>query len=255
MAQVPAPSSAVAKKLAAARALLEQLHSGSQGSKDTESTQTSQNSQSSGGAESAESAESARGGHARIARNASTSDEVPVEGAAQGAKPRRPYRGPSLRARALKMLSVRDLSAVELRRKLAPITVEMGHDAEQGAALVDALLADFAERGWQSDERFAASLARRRSKFGNARLAQELKSHQLPKATVSDTLEAAKGDECERALVQWQKKFGAAPADAKERAKQMRFLIARGFGAEVVHKVVHKAAGSASSEDEPGEPY
>jgi regulatory protein len=41
----------------------------------------------------------------------------------------------------------------------------------------------------------------------------------------------------------WRKKFGGKPAevaemDASQRAKQVRFLISRGFSAEVVRKVV-----------------
>jgi regulatory protein len=167
----------------------------------------------------------------------------------KGAAPK-PYRGPSLRARALKMLSTRDFSTLELRRKLLPITAEMGHAPEQGALLVDALLADFTERGWQSDERFAASLARRRGKFGSARLAQELKSHQLSKETVTSTLGDAKLDEYQRAVSQWEKKFGSVATTPETRAKHLRFLIARGFSADIVRKVVSRGASPADEADD-----
>jgi regulatory protein len=40
-----------------------------------------------------------------------------------------------------------------------------------------------------------------------------------------------------RAREVWRKRFGAPATDAKERAKQIRFLIARGFAAEVVRRV------------------
>ena len=40
-----------------------------------------------------------------------------------------------------------------------------------------------------------------------------------------------------RAREVWRKKFGAPATDAQERAKQIRFLIARGFAAEVVRRV------------------
>ena len=36
----------------------------------------------------------------------------------------------------------------------------------------------------------------------------------------------------------WQQKFGQPPATPQERMKQMRFLASRGFGGEVVSKVV-----------------
>jgi regulatory protein len=44
--------------------------------------------------------------------------------------------------------------------------------------------------------------------------------------------------EVERAREVWRKKFGAPAEDAAGRAKQIRFLISRGFAAEAVRKVV-----------------
>ncbi|MBI3145525.1 MAG: recombinase RecX, partial [Pseudogulbenkiania sp.] len=53
----------------------------------------------------------------------------------------------SLKARAVDLLSRREHSRRELERRLAPFA----DSAEQLAALLDEL----AERGWQSDNRFA----------------------------------------------------------------------------------------------------
>lgn len=36
----------------------------------------------------------------------------------------------------------------------------------------------------------------------------------------------------------WQSKFGALPQDVKEKARQMRFLQARGFSLDVIFKVL-----------------
>jgi regulatory protein len=44
--------------------------------------------------------------------------------------------------------------------------------------------------------------------------------------------------ELERAREVWRKKFGAQPLDAAERAKQIRFLVSRGFAPEAVRRVV-----------------
>lgn len=140
----------------------------------------------------------------------------------------------SLKARALKFLALRELSSTELKRKLLPLAAEQG----QGEAEVDALIAELQAKNWQSDARFAQSLANRRSKFGTARLKQELRSHGLGAAAVAGTLEASRASEFERAYEAWQKKFGALPADAHERARQMRFLAARGFSSDVVHRVL-----------------
>jgi regulatory protein len=60
----------------------------------------------------------------------------------------------------------------------------------------------------------------------------------LPADDIAEAVEAMRGTELERALVVWRKKFGAPPADASERGKQVRFLVSRGFAAEVVRRVV-----------------
>jgi len=44
--------------------------------------------------------------------------------------------------------------------------------------------------------------------------------------------------ELERAREVWRKKFGHTATDANERAKQMRFLLTRGFASEAVRRVV-----------------
>jgi regulatory protein len=152
----------------------------------------------------------------------------------------------SLKARALKFLAFRDLSTLELKRKLLPIAAEQGKTETD----VDALIAEFQAKGFQSDERFAQSLSRRRSKFGVVRLAQELKTHGLDKSTLIETVQAAKDTELARAYEAWQKRFGvtrndvtldtkeASKLDAKGRAQQQRFLASRGFSAQVVSRVL-----------------
>ena len=47
--------------------------------------------------------------------------------------------------------------------------------------------------------------------------------------------------EVERAREVWRKKFGSLAADPAERAKQMRFLAARGFGADAIRRVVSQS--------------
>jgi regulatory protein len=47
-----------------------------------------------------------------------------------------------------------------------------------------------------------------------------------------------KDTELDRASEVWRKKFGTPPQDANERARQIRFLITRGFAAEVVRRVI-----------------
>jgi regulatory protein len=52
------------------------------------------------------------------------------------------------------------------------------------------------------------------------------------------TLARLKDTEAERARAVWAARFGRAPADAAERARQMRFLAQRGFSAETIRSVL-----------------
>lgn len=143
----------------------------------------------------------------------------------------------SLKGRALKYLAAREHSRAELLRKLAP-------HAEEPAEL-ERVLDELEARGLLSAERFVESLLHRRAaRFGTARLRQELQQHKLPADAVAQAVEALRGTELERARAVWQRRFGGEPAaDAAERARQMRFLTARGFSSEVIRRVVRGADG------------
>jgi regulatory protein len=60
----------------------------------------------------------------------------------------------------------------------------------------------------------------------------------VPEAVISDVVGQAREADLSAARAVWRKKFGALPADAKERARQQRFLLGRGFPADVVRRVV-----------------
>lgn len=51
-------------------------------------------------------------------------------------------------------------------------------------------------------------------------------------------MQALRGTELERAREVWRRKFGEPAADAAGRAKQMRFLAARGFAGETIRRVL-----------------
>ena len=137
----------------------------------------------------------------------------------------------SLKGRALRLLSQREHSRKELEQKLKP------HEETPGE-LAEAL--DFlAAKDFINEKRVVESVVNRRSsKLGAARVRQELMAKGLPADDIAEAVETMRGTELERALVVWRKKFGAPPSDASERAKQVRFLVSRGFAAEVVRRVV-----------------
>jgi regulatory protein len=136
----------------------------------------------------------------------------------------------SLRERALRLLARREHARVELSRKLAP----HAESAEQLAALLDNL----AERSLLSDERYVEMrLNARRARYGDARLAHELRTQGVAGELVSAAL-AGGQDELGRARQIWQRKFGEQGTDAAERARQMRFLMNRGFSGETIRRVL-----------------
>ena len=133
----------------------------------------------------------------------------------------------SLRGRALRLLSMREHSRLELRRKLAR-HVQEGDDID---ALLDALEA----QNWLSQERFSEALIHRRSaRFGNSRIVAELQSHGVGGETLQELKSALTQGETERACEVWRRKFGSVAADAQERGKQMRFLMQRGFSQRAI---------------------
>ena len=145
----------------------------------------------------------------------------------------------SLKARALRYLSMREHSRLELARKLSRYAEE-GDD-------IEAVL-DFLEAAkFLSQSRFSESLVHRRSaRFGNSRILSELQSHGIQGEALSDIKVTLADGEVARAREVWQRKFGETPADAAERAKQMRFLQQRGFS----HKAIRAALAGAPEDEE-----
>ncbi len=150
----------------------------------------------------------------------------------------------SLRARALQYLARREYSRAELRGKLLP-HVKMGEDFGTPPENLDALLDDLTARGWLSDARAATQLLHaKRSRFGTQRIAHNLRQKGIPEELVSAALPALKEGELETARSVWQRKFGTLPQDAREKARQMRFLQSRGFAMDVIFKVLRLAEES-----------
>ena len=141
----------------------------------------------------------------------------------------------SLKGRALRYLAAREHSRAELERKpRGPAT-----DSGELARTRD----DLEAKGFISAERVAESvLHRRSSRFGTARIRRELQDKGLDVETVQHAVERLQATEVARARDVWRRKFGEPALDAAGRAKQMRFLATRGFGAETIRRVV--AGGS-----------
>ena len=138
---------------------------------------------------------------------------------------------PSLKGRALRLLSQREHSRSELERKLKPFEETPGE-------LADAL--DFLQaKDFINEQRVVDSVVNNRSrKLGASRVRQELQAKGLPAEAIAEAVQEMRGTELARAREVWQKKFGEPPADPAARLKQVRFLVSRGFAPDVVRRVV-----------------
>ena len=158
---------------------------------------------------------------------------------------------PSLKARALSLLSMREYSRKGLAAKLEESAARMlkfqalNEDSEEVipaiplAVQIEAVLDDFEARGWLSDQRFAEALVRRRSeRFGTRKIQDELAQAGVDSSKTVDLLKNLKETEYQRAHELWMRKFGALATEQKERGRQYRFLASKGFSSDVVSKVV-----------------
>ena len=102
---------------------------------------------------------------------------------------------------------------------------------------VDRLLDWLVDHKYLSETRFVESRVNARSRKQGALLIKlELSRHGL--ALEPEQAASLRETEFARAQALWQRKFGEVALDARLRAKQARFLAARGFAADVVRRVV-----------------
>jgi regulatory protein len=147
----------------------------------------------------------------------------------------------SLKARALRYLSMREHSRLELGRKLS----RYAEEADDVPALLDVLVS----AQFLSEERFSASLVRRRqARFGNQRILLELQSHHIEKTEIEKIKSQLIESEAVRAIEVLHRKYRLEPADHIERAKQMQFLQKRGFSGGAI-----QAAMRAKRDNEDGD--
>ncbi|MEK6807135.1 MAG: regulatory protein RecX [Pseudomonadota bacterium] len=138
-------------------------------------------------------------------------------------KPKRTTNPPGARDAALRLLSRREHSARELKRKLSA----RGVDETEASAAIAAL----ASRDLQSDSRYAEQLIRTRIAQGHGprRIEAELQLAGLARDDVQQALERADCDWGELAQRTLMKRFRGLADTPALRRKQQQFLYARGF--------------------------
>ena len=141
-------------------------------------------------------------------------------------------REPSLLGRALRLLARREHARAELGRKLV--------EHAQDSAEVEKVLDECERRGWLSERRVVEQLVHaRRRRYGALRIERDLEAKGVSAEAVAEAVAELKGGELEAAREVWRRKFGGrVPRTAAERGRQARFLQGRGFGMEVILKII-----------------
>ena len=154
-----------------------------------------------------------------------------------------------LRNKALRLLTTREHSREELLRKLAQAKVRRTReeakapkpDKDDIASLVD----DLTAQGWQSDDRYAEAIVRRLTGQASRRfIGEKLAQAGIKKDVAATALEALEQEQAdvEVAKALWTRRFGDTPKDDKERQRQIRYLLSRGFHLGDAFKLVPRAA-------------
>lgn len=111
--------------------------------------------------------------------------------------------------------------------------------ADTEAAQIDQVLDTLQAEGLFSEDRFVEGFVRtRQARYGPMRLRHELLRRGVTAERIDAALKLVARNEFDAARALWQKRFPSAPVDAREWARQARFLGARGFSHDVIRQVL-----------------
>ncbi len=134
---------------------------------------------------------------------------------------------------AVRLLARREHSFRELTRKLE----RRGWPGE----LVESVLSDLAERGLQSDQRYAESFARSRvaKSYGPVRIRAELGERGIDRALIDQVLGGQEVDWFALAAEWYERRYGAEPVDDyRERSRRQQALARRGFDHALIRELI-----------------
>ncbi|AZD06690.1 Regulatory protein RecX [Pseudomonas chlororaphis] len=139
----------------------------------------------------------------------------------------------AVRRTAMDLLARREHGRVELTRKLR----------QRGASpeMIETALDRLTEEGLLSESRYLESFVsyRARSGYGPMRIREELSQRGLQRADIELALRESGIDWQAQLEDVWRRKFaGHFPIDAKERARQGRFLGYRGYSMDMIGRLL-----------------
>ncbi len=162
---------------------------------------------------------------------------IPHADARVGSKP-----ATSPKVVAIRLLARRDYSRAELTQRLERRGV--------ARADIDSVLDDLAAAGYLSDTRYAdAVVAQKSGRYGKRAIIHALKEKGIGADDAAEAIKPLSAhDEVEDAVTLWRRRFGVVPANQREKARQVRFLLARGYGLATALRVL-RMAGAATTDD------
>ena len=106
---------------------------------------------------------------------------------------------------------------------------------------LETLLDDLVLQGFLSDARFAESRVNARTgRYGSRRIARELQEKGVPSELIAEAMAGCAVNDLSTARSLWLRKFGARPVNMREKARQIRFLSARGFSFDVIRRMLEE---------------
>ncbi|HMT02423.1 MAG TPA: regulatory protein RecX [Burkholderiales bacterium] len=137
-----------------------------------------------------------------------------------------------LKSKVLYYLAKRDYSYKELLQKL--------QKHSQNIKEITNLLDECVQKGWLCEERYIINYIQSKSKkYSLLKIKNELQQKTNNTQLIEEILAKSQIDEYQIALSIWQKKFKVIAVDAKDRAKQARFLQSRGFSLSTIKKILN----------------
>lgn len=141
----------------------------------------------------------------------------------------------TLKAQAIGLLARREYARAELEMRL----VCSGADPAEVRRTLD----DLNAQGLLSNQRFArAVVVQKTGRFSRRSIASGLKAKGVAPEDIEDALREAALDDDASLKSLWQRRFGQAPANDREKARQVRYLQARGFSLSAILKLLRAAA-------------
>lgn len=148
-------------------------------------------------------------------------------------KPVRVKQPLSLMARAVGLLAKREYSYQTLRTALSR------YISREDVHVLDTVLEQLQAKGYLSNKRFAQVRTQTRLRqYGNRRICQELRRNGIEESLIDETMKEFGQEEETRCREIWKRKFGRQPETPKERDKQIRYFLYRGFSYRVIQKVI-----------------